>query len=577
MHPDSSSTEPPADPTVDPRTPWLRAWAFVPTLYFVQGLPYVIVNNVSVVVYKTLGVANSTIAFWTSWLSLVWAFKALWSPFVDGVSTKRRWTVAMQLAMVPVLVLVAFSLPLPWFLPASLALFFVLAFLSATHDIAADGLYMVGLDDAQQSAFVGVRSTAWRLAPLIGEPAMIFAAGWLAPSPDEGQAWAWGQVLIACTGVFAAGTLWHGFILPVSPEDRPQGALGEDAASGPLLSRLWATAEDPVRTFLAKPGIVTSILFILFFRFAENHMAKLLYPFLIDPLDKGGLGLTLEDAAIAKGTVGLSALTLGGILGGYYIFQDGLKRWLWPMAIAINVPNLVYVYLSFVKPQDFLLISASIGVESFGYGFGFTAYMMYLIKFAEGPYKTAHYAFATGLMAAAVSLSSFWSGFVQEWLGYDGFFVWVVVATVPGFVITGLVDVPPEFGKREEDEPPTYDLPLWLLVVGAAAWIVHALLGLSGTVGGLVLGGAYLFGSLGVIILLDTMWRHGLRFTLAVGMTAVGVLLAGVGALLGGTSGATGTLLDPMLAELGAVGAVGLGVCAIGLALVGVAALRREP
>lgn len=430
-----ATDDPAASPESAPGTTWARAWAFVPTLYFVQGLPYVIVNNVSVVLYKTLGVSNSAITLWTSWLGLAWAFKAFWSPFVDGVSTKRRWTVSMQLAMAPVLALVAFSLPLPEFFTVSLVLFFVLAFLSATHDIAADGLYMVGLDDSQQSAFVGVRSTAWRLAPLLGEPALIYVAGVLAP--DLGQAGAWGTVLVASAGLFTVATVWHAFILPTSPEDTPRPG-----------NSMVATALETVKTFFAKAEIVPAILFILFFRFAENHMSKLLYPFLIDPVEAGGLGLTTAEAAIAKGTVGLSALTIGGILGGYAIYRNGLKAWLWPMAVAINVPNLVYVYLAWAQPESYVLISTGIAIESFGYGFGFTAYLMYMIRFAEGPYKTAHYAFATGLMALAVSLASFWSGPVQEEVGYPAFFAWVCVATLPGFVVTGLIDVPADFGRR---------------------------------------------------------------------------------------------------------------------------------
>ncbi|MEN0064083.1 MAG: MFS transporter [Myxococcota bacterium] len=427
---------PDPNPNQTGETRWSVAAIFVSTLYFIQGLPYVIVNQLSVVLYKTLGVSNATMAFWTSWLGLIWAFKAFWSPFVDGVSTKRRWTVAMQLAMAPVLLFIAATLPLPWYFEASLLGFFVLAFLSATHDIAADGLYMVALRDDQQSAFVGVRSTAWRLAPFFGESVLIYAAGALA------EAWgsagmAWSAVLASSAGIFGVAALWHYFILPTAPDDVPRP--GQDT---------FAIARETVKTFVAKSDIGVALLFIGFFRFAENHMAKLLYPFLLDPLEVGGLGLSPQEAAIAKGTVGLGALTLGGILGGLAIYRDGLKAWLWPMALAINVPNLVYVYLAWAQPQDYLVICTGIGIESFGYGFGFTAYMMYLIKFADGPFKTAHYAFATGLMALAVSLASFWSGYVQEQLGYLGFFVWVVVATLPGFLVTSLVNVPADFGRR---------------------------------------------------------------------------------------------------------------------------------
>ncbi|MEM6929092.1 MAG: MFS transporter, partial [Myxococcota bacterium] len=243
----------------------------------------------------------------------------------------------------------------------------------------------------------------------------------------------------ASAALFGVGTLWHAWILPTAPDDTPRPGHS-----------MVSTAMETVRTFFAKADIVHAILFIGFFRFAENHMSKLLYPFLIDPVEAGGLGLTTAAAAVAKGTVGLSALTVGGILGGYAIYRNGLKAWLWPMAIAINVPNIVYVYLAWAQPESYALICTGIAIESFGYGFGFTAYLMYMIRFAEGPYKTAHYAFATGLMALAVSLASFWSGPLQEEIGYRAFFAWVCVATVPGFVVTGLIDVPADFGRRKD-------------------------------------------------------------------------------------------------------------------------------
>lgn len=434
---------PPGDPASpetrdEPSTTWGRAWTFVPTLYFTQGLPYVVANEMSVVLYKTLGIDNARLVFWTSWIGLVWAFKALWSPFVDGVSTKRRWTVATQLALVPVLVFLAFfALPLPFWFEATLVLFFGLAFVSATHDIAADGLYMVGLRADQQAAFVGVRSTAWRLALWFGQSVLIVAAGLL--SSELGQVGAWQTVLAGSGVIFGVAALWHYFVLPVAETDVPRPR-----------EELWGNAWATVQTFFAKPGIGQAILFIGFFRFAENHMAKLIYPFLLDPVTDGGLGLSTEDAGFAKATVGVGALVLGGILGGLAIYRDGLRAWLWPMAVAINVPNLVYVYLAWAQPESYATICACIGLEHFGYGFGFTAYLMYLIQFAEGPYKTAHYAFATGLMALSVTFASFWSGEVQEQLGYLNFFAWVAVATLPGFGVVALVrgSVPPEFGRR---------------------------------------------------------------------------------------------------------------------------------
>jgi MFS transporter, PAT family, beta-lactamase induction signal transducer AmpG len=411
-----------------------RAWSWVPSLYFLEGLPYVVANNVSVALYKTLEVSNTQIAFLTSWLSLVWAAKALWSPFIDGVSTKRRWVVAMQFAMVPALAVIALSLPLPHAVTLSLVLFFVMAFASATHDVAADGFYMLGLTKDQQAAFVGVRSTFWRMALIFGEGGLIVLAGVLGKT--YGPVVGWQLTLGIAALIFAVGAVYHALVLPHAPEDVPRT---QPAAAAGL---------EAVKSFFAKKDILRGIAFIEFFRFAENHMSKLIIPFLNDPRDIGGLGLSLEQIGIAKGTVGVVCLVLGGILGGLAIYKHGLKAWLWPMVIAVNVPNLLYVYLAMAQPTDFPLICGIIGVEQFGYGFGLSAYMMYLIHLADGPYKTTHYAFATGLMAFAVWDAQVWSGAMQEALGYAGFFQWVLLLSVPAFVVVALVRVPDDHGKK---------------------------------------------------------------------------------------------------------------------------------
>ncbi len=411
-----------------------RPWSWVPTLYFLEGLPYVVANNLSVAMYKSLSVSNSQIAFLTSWLSLVWAAKALWSPLVDGLSTKRRWVVAMQLGIAPVLVAAAASPSPPSFVLWTMAAFFVVGFLSATHDIAADGLYMLGLSDDQQAAWVGIRSTFWRLALVFGEGALLVLAGTL--GHRYGATAGWQLTLLATAALFAAGAAFHALALPHPPRDRPRDEPIDRAGM------------DAVRSFFAKPDLLRGLAIIFFYRFAENHMAKLVVPFLMDGPEAGGLGLALEQVGIAKGTVGVLALVAGGVLGGLAIYAHGLRRWLWPMVVALNVPNLVYVYLSWARPDDFVLVSALIGVESFGYGFGFSAYMMYLIHFARGEYQTTHYAFGTGLMATAVWAAQFWSGWMSEQLGYQGFFLWVVALTLPGFAVAALVDVPPDFGRR---------------------------------------------------------------------------------------------------------------------------------
>ncbi|TNE84022.1 MAG: MFS transporter [Deltaproteobacteria bacterium] len=424
--------------TDPPEEGWGRAWSWVPSLYFVQGLPYTVVNVVSVPMYKTLGVANDVIAGWTSTLGLIWALKALWAPLVDGVSTKRRWTLAMQLAFVPALILVAFALPTPRFVELSLAGFALLALASATHDIAADGLYMLGLSKGQQSAFVGVRSTFWRLALVFGEGGLVVLAGVLGTRLDSARS-GWMATLGITAALFAVAAAYNAWALPAPISDVPR-----DREHGPPTTEI-------VRSFFARDGILVGLLFILWFRFAENHLAKLVSPFLLDPREVGGLGWTLEQVGFAKGTVGVLCLVAGGILGGGAIYRHGLTRWMMPMAFALNAPNLVYLYLATAQPEAYGVGVALIGVEQFGYGFGFAAYMMTLIHIADGPYKTAHYAFATGLMALAVWASASWSGAMQLSLGYQAFFAWVVLLTLPGFAVAWAMPLPENFGKGGTD------------------------------------------------------------------------------------------------------------------------------
>lgn len=413
-----------------------RPWAWVPTLYFVQGLPYALVNNVAPVLYKNLGVGNAQITFWTSWISFLWTLKPLWSPVVDARSTKRRWVVACQVVLAPLIALVALALPLSAFFQATIVLLFGIAFVSATHDIAADGLYMLGLSQGQQSGFVGVRSAFWRLALLSSEGGLVWLSGRLAHTFAPDTAWAW--TLLAAAVVLAVSAAWHFFALPVSSEDRARGE-GQGLAFG----------VETFAAFFRKDGIVAAVGFILFYRFAENQLVKLIAPFLLDPRADGGLGLTNEQYGFAKGTVGVLALVIGGLLGGASISRWGLRACLWPMVAIMHLPDLVFVYLSWVQPESYGLICALIGVEQFGYGFGFTAYMMYLIRLAEGPYKTAHYAIATGLMALSVTLTGMFTGALQEAIGYRWFFLWVVVSIVPGVIVAALVRVEPEFGKAQ--------------------------------------------------------------------------------------------------------------------------------
>jgi len=414
-----------------------RAWSWIPTLYFAQGLPNVAVATLSVALYKSLGVSNADIAFYTSWLYVPWVIKPLWSPLVELLGRKRLWIVATQLLMGAVFASVALTIPGPAFFRATLALFWLLAFSSATHDIAADGFYLLALPSHQQAAFVGVRSTFFRFAMIAGQGGLVWLAGrWIKAGTGAAQAWCWVFAILA--GFFGLVALYHHFVLPRPASDvvakRERDLLGGSLA-------VFAA-------FFRKKGIVTALAFLLLYRFAEAQLVKLVQPFLLDPREKGGMGLTLDQVGFYYGTVGTVALLAGGLLGGWAVSRIGLKRLLWPMALAINVPNLVYVYLAVVQPGAMTDVGVSIGVEQFGYGFGFTAYMLYMMLVAEGENKTAHYALCTGFMALGMMLPGLKAGWLQEQLGYVNFFGWVCLATLPSFAVTALIKVDDHFGKR---------------------------------------------------------------------------------------------------------------------------------
>lgn len=412
-------------------------WKWVPSLYFAQAIPYVVVMSLSVIMYKDMGISNTDIAFYTSLLYLPWVIKPLWSPIVDMFGTKRRWTVLLQLAVGASLIAVGTVLHLPAFFAVSLAVMWVMAFSSATHDISADGFYMLGLRQQQQAAFVGVRSTFYRLATLFGQGPLVVLAGYLAVSLGDVRQ-AWSIVFYVLAGLFFAAFAWHQFALPVPEDDH-----AVPKSDNPLRDFFGTFA-----AFFKKRDIWMIIGFILTFRLGEAQLLKLVAPFLKDPVSAGGLGLTTAEYGIAYGTVGIIALTLGGLAGGWLISRVGLKRCLWIMVFAIHLPDLVFVYLSQTQPTDLMVVSCFLALEQFGYGFGFTAMMMYMIMVADGPNKTAHYAICTGLMALGMMVPGMWSGRLQEYLGYQHFFIWTCLATIPAFIVAALVKIDPEFGKK---------------------------------------------------------------------------------------------------------------------------------
>lgn len=618
-------------------------WAWIPSLYFAEGIPYIVVMVVSVIMYKRLGISNTDIALYTSWLYLPWVIKPLWSPVVDLLKTKRFWIVTMQLIIGGGLAGVAFTIPVSSFFQYTLAFFWLLAFSSATHDIAADGFYMLGLSKHDQAWFVGIRSTFYRVAMIFGQGLLIILAGYiesnsglppvdinvtskpnteviefvhpdsvqfninsnenkifasennvevstlfrkkdeadsiiafaknwnsengfygevqnqnnikseteksepgwfsnlwggfvsslenflrknfgpeidvpvqsdetgnlgfvyfkLSQKPESGKEvvlnfgresgdnsinliegtrfvfnennWdkaavavfqldrklrietstyfqgragniplAWMITFFVLAGLFILFFVYHKFILPYPAIDVP-GVKDESTSVFKEFFRTFAL-------FFKKKKIGIILAFILLYRFGEAQLVKLASPFLLDAQEMGGLALTTGQVGFVYGTVGIAALTLGGIVGGLLAAKHGLKYWIWWMVLAINIPDLCYVYLAYSQTTNFLIINASVAIEQFGYGFGFTAFMLYLIYISDGEHKTAHYAIATGLMALGMMIPGMFSGWLQEIIGYKHFFIWVCIATIPGFIVTKLIPLDPEFGKKTEEE-----------------------------------------------------------------------------------------------------------------------------
>jgi PAT family beta-lactamase induction signal transducer AmpG len=413
-----------------------KAWWWVPSLYFTQGLPYVLVVTVSVIMYKQLGLGNAEIGLYTSWLYLPWVLKPLWSPWVDLKGTKRRWFLWMQLLIALALFGVGLSVPTDVFLTATLACFWMASFASATNDIASDGYYMIALSEKKQSFFVGLRSTFYRLAMITGQGLIVILAGFLEQRlGDPTRAWSLTMVFTAFLMLLL--TVGNFFATPVYEVNRtPEGGQGFIKV---------------LRDFFLKPGIGWAIAFILSYRLGESQLVKMAAPFLLDTDSAGGLNYSTEAVGTIYGTLGILFLSAGGILGGILISRDGLKKWMLPMLLALNLPNLLYALLAWTGEKSLWAVSGTVILEQFGYGFGFAAFLIYLIYISQGPYKTAHYALATGFMALGMMLPGMASGFIQESLGYPGFFLWVVAAALPSLILLKYIRYPRDFGKKSAD------------------------------------------------------------------------------------------------------------------------------
>jgi len=416
-----------------------RSLKWIPTLYFAQGLPYVLVMTVSTALYKTLGLSNTDLGIYTSLLYLPWVIKPLWSPWVDTLFTRRKWVLGAQGLLAIVLVGIGVSLSTEQFLMLSLIGFWIMAFGSATNDIATDGLYMLALPENLQALFSGFRSTFYRIAMWAGEGGMLILTGWWINQGTD-KAVAWSYAFICAGAVIGLLTVFHGITLPKPESDRPGDTqdLGRNVA-------------ETFKSFFDKPDIALILGYLLLFRLGESQLVKMATPFLLDERGVGGMALGLEEVGWINGTVGIAALIIGGIISGVLAAMHGLKRWFWPMALAMNLPNLAYVLLALFQPENVLWTTLGVGIEKFGYGFGFTGFMLYLIYIAKGSHKTAHYAFGTGFMALGMMIPGIASGWIQEQLGYSNFFIWVLIATLPGLWLTHKVHqgLDPGFGRKE--------------------------------------------------------------------------------------------------------------------------------
>lgn len=433
----------------------IHPWAWIPTLYFAEGIPYFIVNNISVIMLTNMGVPNGDMAMFTSLLYLPWVIKPLWSPFVDILRTKRWWIITMQALMSMAFIVLCFSLPHPSptniatgttpisLFTLTLILFIVTAFASATHDIAADGFYMLALNPSQQSFFVGIRSTFYRFASIFGQGVLVLIAGYLELHTNNIPL-AWNITLGITAVLFTLVTIYHTFIVPKPKEDK--GKIGTTHIQAKQIVLEFG------RTFLTyfrKPFLWVSIAFMLLYRLPEAFLLKMAVPFLLDNKANGGLAISTQDVGIIYGTIGVIALTIGGIIGGIVSSRWGLKRSLAPMAACITLPCFTFVYLSTFLPQNFYVISACVAIEQFGYGFGFTAYMLYMMYFSEGEYKTAHYALCTAFMALSMMIPGMFAGYLQEWLGYEHFFWLVIACCLATVLVTLLIKVDAQYGQKE--------------------------------------------------------------------------------------------------------------------------------
>nr|WP_279191915.1 MFS transporter [Bacteroides intestinalis] len=434
----------------------ISPWAWVPTLYFAQGIPYFIVNNISVLMFAKMGVPNGEMALFTSLLYLPWTIKPFWSPFIDIIKTKRWWIISMQILMSIAFILLTLSIPKPdeatiaagttpiSMFTITLVLFIITAFASATHDIAADGFYMLALRQSDQAAFVGIRSTFYRLASIFGQGVLVAIAGAIELRYKDIPL-SWIITMLVTAVMFSLVTFYHLFAIPKPTSDK--SVLTPGTASAKAIFQEFGRT---FATYFTKPGVWLAIAFMLLYRLPEAFLIKMCMPFLVASKEAGGLELSTAEVGIVYGTIGVIFLTVGGILGGLFASRIGLKKSIWWMAGCMTLPCLTFVYLAIGQPDNLFAISTAIAIEQFGYGFGFTAYMLYMMYFSEGEFKTSHYAICTAFMALSMMIPGMFAGYLQEAVGYVNFFWIVILCCAATIVVTVFADrkIDPTYGKK---------------------------------------------------------------------------------------------------------------------------------
>ena len=417
-------------------------WAWIPTLYFAEGLPNIIVTGLSVVMYMQMGLSDAEVGLYTGWLALPWVIKPLWSPFIDLLKTKRWWVLAMQALMGASLAGIAFSIPTAFWFQATMCLFFIIAFCSATHDISADGYYMIELDDHNQAKYVGLRNTFYRLAIIFVNGMLVSLAGILQVMFRGQIRFTWALIFYGLAGLFIGLWLYHSRFMP-----RPT----EDVHTKRTLTEVTSELKKMFITFFQKfdrRGTLIVMLFLLFYRFPEALLNTMTKTFMLRNNYAGGLGLSPQEYGLANGTVGLIGILLGGIIGGVLVSRDGMKRWLWPMVCAITLPDVVYIYLSYSLNSNLVVVSSCLFIEQFGYGLGFTVLTLYMLYYSQGKYKTSHYSICTGISYLGLMLPGMLSGFIKDMVGYRMFFIIVMICCAITFAVTAFLKIDPDFGKK---------------------------------------------------------------------------------------------------------------------------------